>query len=304
MELIGPLSSVFAETDDSVQLPFVLRAEGTEHTIKVRARGKSRRRVCKFPPLRLNFAVKRTADSVFAGQDKLKLVTHCLDRGASQVDVLQEYAAYRMFSRLSDVSYRVRLLNIAYTDTDSTDGEKDLVRYGFVIESSSALAGRVGGQQAEVTAVSLKSLNQQHAATVFVFQYLVGNTDWSLVTAQEDDACCHNGDLIDIGADRYYVPYDFDLTGLVNPRYAKPDPSLRIQRVTQRLYRGYCISSADMRDALVAIKAQRTDILEVIERLPGLSPKDRKSTTDYLDRFFRQAEDEDKILRMFERRCI
>jgi len=166
------------------------------------------------------------------------------------------------------------------------------------------LADRVGGQPVQEPAVSLQSLNSQQAATVYIFQYLIGNTDWSLVTADTDDTCCHNGDLFDIGSDRYYVPYDFDLSGLVNANYARPDPSLRISRVTQRRYRGYCISSDELKNALGAIKAQRTDILEVIKQLPRLSQKNIKAKTKYLDKFFDQANNEDKILKSFERRCL
>lgn len=242
--------------------------------------------MCHFPPLRLNFAVGDTAQSIFEDQDKLKLVTHCREGDSAQLDALQEYAAYRIFNLISDVSYKVRLLHITYTDTDGRLKENTFNRYGFLIESASALANRVGGKPAHVTGVSLSSLDSQQAATVYIFQYLIGNTDWSLVTADGDDACCHNGDLFHIGSVAYLVPYDFDLSGLVNARYAQPDPSLRISRVTQRRYRGYCVSSDSLKDALTAIKARRVDILDVIRQLPGVSRKEIEATAKYLDQFF------------------
>jgi len=304
INLSGPISSLFEEKNDSRQLPFVLRANDLEHTIKVRVRGKSRRRVCSFPPLRLNFAANDTVQSVFQDQNKLKLVTHCRDRGSVHASTLKEYAAYRIFNLVSDVSYRVRLLHITYTDTDGGLKEKEFDRYGFLIESASALAERVGGQAEHVTGVSLRSLDNQQAATVYIFQYLIGNTDWSLVTADEDDTCCHNGDLLKIGSVRFYVPYDFDLSGLVNAIYARPDPSLNISRVTQRRYRGYCISTDALHDALSAIKARQVDILDVISQLPGLSQKETEATVKYLEKFFDKANDDDKIVRSFERACL
>ena len=304
VSLTGPLQSVFDEQDDSVQQPFVLRANGADHAIKVRARGKSRRQICSFPPLRLNFAGKDVAGSVFEGQDKLKLVTHCQDRKEAQANLLQEYAAYRIFSLISETAYRVRLVQITYTDTDGEEHGAADGRYAFLIESSEELSRRLGGQRANVSGVSLSSLNEQHLAAVFVFQYLIGNTDWSLVTADADDACCHNGDLFDVGSDRYYIPYDFDLAGLVNARYARPDPSLRIQRVTQRLYRGFCLSPEPLTEALRSINALQPQILGVVNELPGLSLKDVDSTSEYLQKFFRQADDEEKMLRLFERRCL
>ena len=304
VNLTGPLSSLFESDDDRRELPFILRANDVERSIKVRVRGKSRRRVCTFPPLRINFKVNDTAQSIMEGQDKLKLVTHCRENKSAELDILQEYAAYRIFNLISDVGYRVRLLRITYTDTDGGFKESVFDRYGFLIESASALAERVGGQAEHVTGVSLRSLDNQQAATVYIFQYLIGNTDWSLVTADDDDTCCHNGDLFDIGSVRYYVPYDFDLAGLVNAPYARPDPSLRISRVTQRLYRGYCISTDALKDALSTIKARRVDILDVISQLPGLSLKEIVATIIYLEQFFVRADDENKIVQSFERRCL
>ena len=304
VNLTGPLSSLFESDDDRRELPFILRTNDVERSIKVRVRGKSRRRVCTFPPLRINFTVNDTSQSIMEGQDKLKLVTHCRENKSAESDILQEYAAYRIFNLISEVGYRVRLLRITYTDTDGGFKESVFDRYGFLIESASALAERVGGQAEHVTGVSLRSLDNQQAATVYIFQYLIGNTDWSLVTADDDDTCCHNGDLFDIGSVRYYVPYDFDLAGLVNAPYARPDPSLRISRVTQRLYRGYCISTDALKDALSTIKARRVDILDVIRQLPGLSLKEIVATIIYLEEFFVRADDENKIVKLFERRCL
>jgi len=304
VKLSGPLSSLLKDKDASEELPFLLRANGIEHSIKVRLRGKSRRVVCSYPPLRINFATRDTAQSIFEDQDKLKLVTQCRKRDAARLDVLQEYAAYRIFNLLSEFSYKVRLLHITYTDTEGRPGKNTFDHYGFLIESSKALADRVGGEFVNETGLSLQSLDNKQAATVFVFQYLIGNTDWSLVRAEADDRCCHNGDLVDIGSTRYYVPYDFDRSGLVNASYARPDSSLRISRVTRRLYRGYCIPTDALEDAIGAIKARRADILGVISQLPGLSQKGAKATIKYLEGFFDQANDADKMLRSFERKCL
>lgn len=304
LALTGPLGSLFESDDPRQELPFSLRANDVEHSIKVRVRGKSRRRVCDFPPLRLNFASEKKEQTVIAGQNKLKLVTHCRRYPAAQTDTLQEYAAYRIFNLLSDHSYRVRLLHITYTDTEGQLRESVFNRYGFLIESSSELADRLGAQPLHIPGVSLRTLNSRQAATVYIFQYLIGNTDWSLVNAEEEETCCHNGDLFDAGSDRYYVPYDFDLSGLVNPRYAKPDAALRISRVTQRLYRGYCISSDALRGALNDIKAREAEILDVIRQLPVLPAKDTKATLKFIEKFFAQASDEDKLIQSFERRCL
>lgn len=112
VELTGPVSTLIRKKKDRIEQPFLLRANGVEHEIRVRVRGKSRLRVCDFPPLRLNFSGQETSGTVFAGQEELKLVTHCRNRATAQTDALQEYSAYRIFNLLSDVSYKVRLLRI------------------------------------------------------------------------------------------------------------------------------------------------------------------------------------------------
>jgi len=304
VRLSGPLTSLLEDKDDGKELPFLLHADDTEHSVKVRLRGKSRKIVCDFPPLRINFKVSDTELSIFEGQDKLKLATQCQQHDSAEADILQEYAAYRIFNLISEFSYRVRLLHVTYTNTEGRPEKNTFTRYGFLIESSSELADRVGGQLAHVTGVSLSSLDSKQAATVFIFQYLIGNTDWSLVTADKSDRCCHNGDVFDVGSVRYYVPYDFDLSGLVNARYARPDPSLRIRRVTQRLYRGHCIPIDAVENALRDLKSRRVDILNEIGQVPGLSQKEIESMTEYIERFFAEANNESKILRSFERNCL
>ncbi len=51
----------------------------TNFDIQVKARGHSRRlyNICSFPPIKLNFKKKKVANTIFDGQNKLKLVTHC-----------------------------------------------------------------------------------------------------------------------------------------------------------------------------------------------------------------------------------
>ena len=304
VSVIGPLTTLLEDQRSRAQLPFVLRANGVDHAIELRVRGKSRLEVCRFPPLRLKFVADDTLGTVFAEQNKLKLVTHCRPGDSYQTSALREFAAYRIFNLISEVGYRVRLLHITYIDTAEGRKKKTSSRYGFLIESAAALALRTNGTPLNDKGISVASLDKQHAAKVFIFAYLIGNTDWSLVRAKDDDKCCHNGDVFDIGPSRYFVPYDFDLSGIVNARYAWTNPAVRISKVTQRKYRGYCIPADALKLGLIHIKGLRADILDVIDEVPGLSLKDRQKTFKFLDGFFSRASDEDKLLRRFERYCL
>ena len=300
--LEGPLAELMGDTDRREQLPFLLRAEGTDHAVKVRLRGKSRLRICDFLPMRLNFRKGAVDGTLFEGQDKLKLVVPCHTSERAERNLIEEYAVYRVFNLLTPASYRVRLLRISFRDTGRDD---DVVgMHAFVIEPAKQLAERLGGQESELPEVSLNWLDADHMALVYVFQYLVSNVDWSLVRPHEEKACCHNGTLVETGATNLYIPYDFDLSGFVDAPYAFPPPELRIDSVTQRRYRGFCTDRDTLNKALDTVVSKRDDIAALIESLPLLSDKHKRSRMSYLDQFFRAAEKEDKLLTRFENRCL
>ena len=300
--LAGPLGQLMDDPEGRDQLPFSFRVEGTQHNVKVRIRGKSRLRVCEFLPLRLNFKKSEVDGTLFAGQDKIKLVVPCHTRERAEKNLLEEYAIYRMFNLLTPASYRVRLLRTTFEDTAADGADETL--HTFLLEPEAQLAARLGGERSARTEVALGWLDEQQMAMVYVFQYLVGNVDWSLVLPEGDDRCCHNGTLIETGAEVFYVPYDFDLSGFVDAPYAFPPPDLRLKSVTQRRYRGFCTGRDYLQQALRTIVAKRSEMVEIVQSLPVLSDKDKSRRIAYLDQFFRAAADEDRLLDRFERRCI
>jgi len=96
------MKSVFSnrEAEDShpAEISYT-HAEGNIITlpIKINVRGDFRKDSinCDFPPLRLNFSNTTVLNTIFEGQDKIKLVTHCRTRpGRYEQNVLKEYLAY------------------------------------------------------------------------------------------------------------------------------------------------------------------------------------------------------------------
>ncbi len=301
----GPFGSLFADKESRDALPFVLAADDVEHHIAIRLRGHSRLRVCEFPPLRLDFRNSETEATLFAGQGKLKLVTHCRNYDRGEQDLLEEYVAYRILNVLTDLSYRVRLLRISYVDTDGRLEDDATPRYAFALESATALAARTGAEREYRQNGMPKSAEATDAAALmYVFQYLIGNTDWGLLTSEHDETCCHNGTLLRRDSQVLFVPYDFDMAGLVNARYAAPNPYLSIDRVTQRLYRGVCVERETLRRAVQKVSSAREDILDVLRATPGLSAANKANAENYLDAFFNRTAREDRLLRSFERRCL
>jgi hypothetical protein len=303
ISLRGPIGTMFSDTADRREREFAFVLDADEYPAGIRLRGNSRLRVCKFYPLRINLDPADYASTVFAGQDKLKLVTHCRNYDQGEQDMLEEYLAYRIFNAITDFSYRVRLLRIRYVDTDGRLESAASPRYGFVIEPDWHLAERTNSEVAELEGVPKQRYDKNHAALVFVFQFLIGNTDWGLVKADYDEFCCHNIDMVEKDGQVLVIPYDFDVSGIVNARYAFPDPLLRIERVTRRVYLGLCMEREPVEKALRHIKARREEIAASVEQVPGLTERSRDTALSYVGKFFERAEDEDKLLRTFEKRC-
>ena len=87
--------------------------------IKVKTRGNFRKNPtnCNFPPLKLDFKKDELENSIFEGQNRLKLVTHCRS-GNMEYDqyVIQEYLAYRIYNIITNKSFKVRLARVNYID--------------------------------------------------------------------------------------------------------------------------------------------------------------------------------------------
>ena len=303
VSLQGPLEQTIEDQDDRKARPFKLLLDGQELPVSVRVRGNSRARVCQFPPLRLKFDADAVDASVFEGHDKLKLVTHCKAARKYEQNVLAEYAAYRIFGMLSDIAYRTRLMRISYVDTAKAESEP-LIRYGFLLEPDTKLATRTQGDVVGAPHVVKALLQREQAALVFVFHYLIANTDWSLVTATDEEDCCHNGTLVAKDGVHYLVPYDFDLAGLVNAPYARPDPSVGIRNVRVRRYRGYCIPGLPIAAAVQTIVDREGEITALVRALPDTSDKETERRLEFLARFFTAARDDEKFVAKLERKCI
>jgi len=93
---------------------------GQSLPITLALRGITRRtsEICAFPPLRVEFPTPPPASSMFAGQKRLKLITHCRDNATYRQYVLREYAAYRMYNLLTPKSFRAKLVDVDYRDAN------------------------------------------------------------------------------------------------------------------------------------------------------------------------------------------
>lgn len=263
---------------------------------KTRGHWRRQRPNCEFPPLRLDFPKEQPEGSLFAGQDKLKLVTHCRKSADYDQYVLREYLVYKVHNLFTPLSLRARLVRATYIDTA---GRLDtLTRYGLLLEAEEEMAKRNGGTVFEAQGARFEDLDQKHITLVSAFEYLIGGTDWSL-------AGLHNVVLVRTEAGGIYaVPYDFDWTGLVETRYSFPDARLAIRTVRQRLYRGVCRTPEEWAPILAEFTARKDSLSALYGGQPGLDPKYVERTTKYLDEFYRVITDPRAVRREFIETCL
>ena len=256
--------------------------EAVEIPVEVKTRGRFRLRpdICTMPPLRLDFPSTELRGTVFDGADKVKLVTHCQDQRGYKENLLEEFLAYRLYNLITDVSFRVQLAEITYLDTSGQ--HRPVTRRAFLLEDKKALAARLGGEILEVPGLEVGMLHPGELGLMYLFQYMIGNTDWSTESG-------HNIEFIRTPETIFAVPFDFDFSGLVDAPYATPASSVAgyIRSVRERVYLGDCVDGIDHEDVLGRFREARQDILALVEARPGLSFSKRLSAQRYLQEFFK-----------------
>lgn len=313
IELRGPISAIVKGSRDRVtprpaQLSLAGSAE--RHAIRLTPRGitRLRRETCQFPPLRVDFAAPPAATSLFSGQRRLKLVTHCRPAEGFQQHLLLEYVAYRLYNRLTPASFRARLATIDYVD-DS--GATVISRLGFFIEDKDDTARRVGLRSAAVAdSVGWGRLEPRAAARSALFQYMIGNHDWSMRAGPAGAGCCHNSRLLAApgavadAANLVTIPYDFDFSGLVDAPYATPPDSLNISTVRQRVYKGYCAHNGEALAAASEFRSQRAALLAEIAGIAEIDERSRRKASAYLEAFFTDIASDERVGAKVLKTCV
>jgi hypothetical protein len=305
----GPFEMMQKERPDDVEAPGTFSFSGADGEeiildVNIRTRGNYRRnrKVCELPPLRLNFQKRQTKDTLFDKQDKLKLVTHC-QTGSNRYEqtVLSEYLAYRVFNILTDRSFRVRLLRITYAYTDK---EREIEGYGILIEHKDRLEKRLDGKSVSTEVVSYADIQPDDLNLAFVFQYFLGNTDFSPIQTAPDEDCCHNQALlVKEDALDYTIPYDFDLTGFVNAPHAVVNPRFKLRSVRTRLYRGRCFNLAQLPVSLELFREKREAIESLFASRPELRPATLRHLERYTAAFYETINDPNRVQREFVKKC-
>lgn len=266
--------------------------------VRLRTRGVWRLKHCAFPPLRFDFRDRAARGTVFQGVGRPKLVNFCRDDDVHDQYILQEYQLYRLYSLLTPISFRTRLVRMAYVD--SGNGRTAATRYAIIAEDPDELAKRLGGRIVKTKGSRPTDLDAEPLALAFLFQYLIGNSDFSFNGL-------HNTQLVGTADGRILpVAYDFDYSGVVNAAYAIPNAALRITNIRERKFRGPC-ELAEEYPKLLPLFHQKRDAIyglwrDEIGRL--VHPDRTRRTLEYFDDFYRMIETPESAHRAFLKHCV
>ncbi len=265
---------------------------------RMRARGHWRRqtRNCTFPPVRFTMEKSAAEGSLFQGNRKVELTTACRpDVPLYQQYVLREYAIYRAYAVLTPWSHRTRLARITWVD--SAARVAPITSWAFLIEDDGEVAERRKAEPITSKGATFEDLEPMTLGTVSLWEWLVGNTDWSV-------AALHNVRLMR-GADasNYPVIYDFDFSGIVDTRYATPDPKFRISTVRVRYFMGDCRKAEGWAPVVAHFNERRELVEAALRDVPELDPKWVKDALKYLGEGWTLLADPKKVAREAERTC-
>jgi hypothetical protein len=263
-------------------------------SVKVMVRGHFRRdpAICSFPPLLVNFKGKEVKNTIFDNQNKLKVVTPC----QNEEDVVEEYLIYKMYNQVTDLSMKVRLAKILYFDNST--GRKLFEKYSFFIEDKDKVAKR-NDVIAKDRFLTPFDLNQDNFKKLSLFEYLIGNKDWYVTSRKNLEIMQSDDPSVGLIA----VPYDFDLSGLVDPEYSKPEGVPEYALADKRVYKGLCYTDDELKDTFDYFRKLKP-VFESLIKSEELLPKyDRKQIIKYIDSSYSIIENENLLIKKFANTC-
>jgi hypothetical protein len=267
------------------------------HPARIRTRGRSRLKICdRFPPIWLDFSSEDVKGTELKHLNRFKLVSPCKFAPDYERYVLGEYNVYRIHALFTTVSHRTRLIKL--TVKDSANGKEAFSKYAFALEDIDEVAERLNGQKLAVTGLMNTDLEPRQTALMGLLAYMVANTDFSF-------SARHNLEFINKTGVIYPIIFDYDQAGVVNAAYAIPDPSLGIQKVSERVYRGLCVPPDTLRKVLAEIKAKRPEIEALYKDDVGKAMGGAMSgyALRFLGGFFSDIENERRVQKDIIEKC-
>lgn len=250
-----------------------------EFPVKVKARGKFRRKKCEFPPLKLKFKKSHLLSSGLDTFNKMKLVTHCLDDLSEDASNLEkEFLAYKIYNELSENSFRVQLIKMRYLDAS---GKRRAVNsFAFLIEEDEQVAERLGGELCDCFNQPQESFDTKEVAKVALFNYMIGNPDYDFKRAK-------NLKMIQTPGEKLIaVPYDFDFSAFVYPPYL----NFEKMKGAERAYKAFDLTADEEAELKDFFLLKKEIIIQMISDFKFSSRKEKIDMKRYIKDFYEKLQ--------------
>jgi len=270
------------ETNDSTYIKSFLSYKQDDDTwktldVELRARGNFRRSNCYFVPVKIKIKKENYKKTLFKGNKKLKLVLPCNTTSDNNDNIIKEYLAYKLYEVISQYNFKTRLVDISLSETRGKKIKEHNIK-GFLIEDDKKVAKRHEGK---IINRSIHPLAQDPTTCVqnAYFQFMIGNVDFSIAKQ-------HNAKLLYIDKKIFPLPYDFDMSGLVNPSYG--NPGLGMTSMTQRKFRGVKRSTIVMQQVRQEFISNKGEMLKIVNDLKSSfeNQKEFDMAKNYINDFF------------------
>lgn len=262
--------------------------------ILVELRGKTRRKICDMPPIKLIFPKDKLEQNGLSKKgDKLKLVVNCPKDKDGRELLLKEYWAYRFYNQVTDYSFKTRLVQVYYIDTGQPDPQPE-EQLAFILESEEELAIRHSGKDEELWGLSPEKVDRETFENTLLFNYMIGNDDWDLPLRR--NLC-----FIKVDEDQppFVVPYDFDFSGLVAAPYSKPNEKWGAKTALERVAMGSFTSREALHAALERFLVVKDAQLADLKADKWLSAGSKQQMRVYLIPFYRQLKKTKQMEKLF-----
>ena len=284
-QLSFDFKDLYKSTNDSsfIKSQMIFSGNGISEdtiTVRIRVRGNFRKKICYFKPIRLEVRKKQAEKTIFQNNRKLKLVVPCQNEKGKDELIYKEMLAYKFYEHVSEIHLKTQPVSLKIIEIKNNK-EIEHNMFAFLVEDDSKVAKRHNIKKFPKRRVSPLTVSDSSAINFALFSYMIGNTDWSM-------AYQHNTEMFFNGKKLIAVPYDFDHSGLVNAYYAKPNPMLKINSVTERVYRGLCRRDpktfSNIRNLYLA---REEEILNTLNKYEGkFNEKEFLRLTQYIKSFY------------------
>jgi len=248
---------------------------------------------CDFPPLKLSFKKKEIKNTIFEGQETIKLVSHCRSGYPEFIQyIFREYQVYKLYNLVTNYSFSVKMALVTYEDTGNN--MPVFSQYAFLIEDNDAIAKRFRLDKIDEK-VLIKDLEPHNALSLAVFEFMIGNTDWIIPFEK-------NVEIIGYGSKVIAVPYDFDYSGSVNIDYAKYGSSYPLISLP-REYKGLCYDKETFEFVFQEYIRLRKPMMKSIRKSSYLDQVSKDHLTQYYQEFFEIIRSEEGRKMFFYNAC-